>query len=133
MNIKRFLLTVLAVLVVREVLGYVIHAVLLTPYYQETYSLWRMPEEINVGLVYLVGLVWSLLFTYIFTKGYEGKGLMEGLRYGLLVGLLISVPAAFGTYAVQPITLALAIAWSIYGTVQVVACGLVAVLVYERA
>ncbi len=133
MNIKRFLLTALAVFVVHEVLGYVIHAVLLTPYYQETYSLWRMPEEINMALVYMVGLVWSLLFTYIFTIGYEGKGPMEGIRYGLLVGLLICVPAAFGTYAVQPITLSLAMAWFVYGTVQVVACGLAAALVYERA
>ena len=133
MNIKRFLLTALAVFVVHEVLGYVIHAVLLTPYYQETYSLWRMPEEINMGLVYMVGLVWSLLFTYIFTIGYEGKGPMEWIRYGLLVGLLICVPAAFGTYAVQPITLSLAMAWFVYGTVQVVACGLAAALVYERA
>lgn len=132
-NSKKLFLAVAAVFVVHEVLGYVIHAVLMTPYYQETYSLWRMPEEVNMGLVYLVGLVWSLLFTYIFTKGYEGKGLMEGIRYGLLVGLLISVPGAFGTYAVQPITLALAIGWFIYGTAQAVACGLAAALVYQRA
>ena len=133
MNSKKFFLAVAAVFVVREVLGFVIHQVLMTPYYQETYSLWRMPEEINMGLIYLVSLVWSLLFTYIFTKGYEGKGPMEGIRYGLLVGLLICVPAAFGTYAVQPITLSLAMAWFVYGTVQVVACGLAAALVYERA
>ncbi len=130
---KRFLLTALAVLIVHQVLGFIIHQVLLTPYYQETYALWRMPEEINMGLIYLVALVWALLFTYIFTKGYEGKGLMEGIRYGLLVGLLISVPMAFSTYAVQPITLSLAITWFVYGTIQVVACGLTAALVYERA
>ncbi len=130
---KKFVLAVAAVFVVHEVLGFIIHQVLLTPYYQETYSLWRMPEEINLGLIYLVALVWSLLFTYIFTKGYEGKGPMEGIRYGLLVGLLISVPAAFATYAVQPITLSLALAWFVYGTIQIVACGLAAALVYERA
>ena len=89
---KRFLLTALAVLIVHEALGFIIHQVLLTPYYQETYSLWRMPEEINMPLIVLVAVIWSLLFTYIFTKGYEGKGPMEGIRYGLLVGLLISVP-----------------------------------------
>ena len=133
MIMKRFLLTALAVFIVHEVLGFIIHQVLLTPYYQETYSLWRMPEEINLGLIYLVALVWSLLFTYIFTKGYEGKGPMEGIRYGLLVGLLISVPAAFATYAVQPITLSLALAWFVYGTIQIVACGLTAALVYQRA
>lgn len=133
MNIKRFLLTALVVFIVHEVLGFIIHQVLMTPYYQETYSLWRMPEEINMGLILLVAAIWSLLFTYIFTKGYEGKGPMEGIRYGLLVGLLISVPMGFSTYAVQPITLAMAIGWFIYGTVQVVACGLAAALVYERA
>ena len=133
MNNKRFFLAVAAVFVVHEVLGIVIHQVLMTPYYQETYSLWRMPEEINMGLIFLVALVWSLLFTYIFTKGYEGKGPMEGIRYGLLVGLLISVPMGFSTYAVQPITLSMAISWFIYGTVQIVACGLTAALVYQRA
>lgn len=130
---KRFLLTALAVLIVHEALGFIIHQVLLTPYYQETYSLWRMPEEINIPLIVLVAVIWSLLFTYIFTKGYEGKGPMEGIRYGLLVGLLITVPGAFATYAVQPITLSLAIAWFVYWTVQVVICGLAAALVYERA
>ena len=130
---KRFFLAVAAVFVVHEVLGFIIHQVLMTPYYQETYSLWRMPEEINLGLIYLVAVIWSLLFTYIFTKGYEGKGPMEGIRYGLLVGLLISVPMAFATYAVQPITLSMAMAWFVYGTIQVVACGLAAALVYQRA
>ena len=130
---KRFFLAVAAVFVVHEVLGFIIHQVLMTPFYQETYSLWRMPEEINLGLIYLVAVIWSLLFTYIFTKGYEGKGPMEGIRYGLLVGLLISVPMAFATYAVQPITLSMAMAWFVYGTIQVVACGLAAALVYQRA
>ncbi len=133
MNNKRFFLAVAAVFVVHEVLGFIIHQVLMTPFYQETYSLWRMPEEINLGLIYLVAVIWSLLFTYIFTKGYEGKGPMEGIRYGLLVGLLISVPMAFATYAVQPITLSMAMAWFVYGTIQVVACGLAAALVYQRA
>ena len=133
MNNKRFFLAVAAVFVVHEVLGFIIHQVLMTPFYQETYSLWRMPEEINLGLIYLVAVIWSLLFTYIFTKGYEGKGPMEGIRYGLLVGLLISVPMAFATYAVQPITLSMSMAWFVYGTIQVVACGLAAALVYQRA
>ena len=133
MNMKRFLLTALVVFIVHEFLGFIIHQVLLTPFYQETYSLWRMPEEINMGLIVLVAAIWSLLFTYIFTKGYEGKGPMEGIRYGLLVGLLITVPMAFATYAVQPISLSLAMAWFVYGTVQIVVCGLAAALVYERA
>ena len=33
------------------------------------------------------------LFTFIFTKGYEGKpGIGEGIRYGLWIGLLLYVP-----------------------------------------
>jgi hypothetical protein len=46
-------------------------------------------------------------FTYIFTKGFEGKpGLGEGLRYGLLISLFLYVPwfltgLAFGDWTVS--------------------------------
>ena len=81
-NSKQFFLATVAVLVVHEVLGYTIHQVLMTPFYQQTYSLWRMPEDINMGLVVLGGLIFSLFFMAVFTQGYEGKGLMEGARTG---------------------------------------------------
>ena len=132
-NSKKFFLALVAVLVVHEVLGYTIHQVLMTPFYQETSSMWRMPGDINSGLVFLGGLIFSLFFMAVFTQGYEGKGLMEGGRYGLLIGNLIFFPALFVNYAVMPITLSMAVHWYGYGLVQTIACGFAAALVYQRA
>lgn len=132
-NSKKFFLAALAVLVVHEVLGFITHQVLMTDFYQETYSMWRMPEDINMGLVLLGGLIFSLLFTYVFTVGYEGKGLMEGGRYGMAIGNLIFFPAVFTSYAVMPISFSMSMHWYIYGIVQTVACGFAAALVYQRA
>ena len=132
-NSKKFVLATLAVLVVHEVLGFIIHQVLMTDFYQETYTMWRMPEDINIGLVLLGGLIFSFLFTYVFTVGYEGKGLMEGGRYGMAIGNLIFLPAVFTSYAVMPISFSMSMHWYIYGIIQTLACGFAAALVYERA
>ena len=105
----------------------------MTDFYQETYTMWRMPEDINMGLVLLGGLIFSFLFTYVFTVGYEGKGLMEGGRYGMAIGNLILLPAVFTSYAVMPISFSMSMHWYIYGIVQMLACGFAAALVYERA
>ena len=130
---RKFLLALVAVFVVHEALGYVIHQVLMTPYYQETSFMWRMPEDVNMGLVVLGGLIFSLFFMAVFTKGYEGKGLMEGGRYGLLIGNLVFFPALLVNYAVMPITFSMAAHWYGYGLVQTIACGYAAALVYQRA
>ena len=131
-NSKQFFLAFVAVLIVHEVLGYVIHQVLMTPFYQETHSMWRMPEDINMGLVLLGGVLFSLFFMAVFTQGYEGTGLMEGGRYGLLIGNLIFFPALLVNYAVMPITFSMAAHWYGYGLVQTIACGYAAALVYQR-
>ena len=34
---------------------------------------------------WLDGFIVSFLFTYIFTKGYQGRGIMEGLRSGFII------------------------------------------------
>ena len=130
---KKLLLALVAVFVVHEVLGYVIHQALMTPFYEETSSMWRMPGDINLGLVVLGGLVFSLFFLAVFTHGYEGTGLMEGGRLGLLIGNLIFFPALFVNYAVMPITFSMAAHSYGYGLVQPIACGYAAALVYQRA
>ena len=45
---------------------------------------------------YVIYLVMAFFFTLVSSKGYEGKGVMEGLRYGFYVGMLMAVPTALG-------------------------------------
>ncbi|MDA2928035.1 hypothetical protein MYX78_12545 [Acidobacteria bacterium AH-259-G07] len=119
----------IVVYVVYQILGFLIHEVILSGLYESLANLWRSDEK--TWIIWLTGLLWAALFTFIYTKGYEGKGVMEGVRYGLWIGLFISIPMAFNLYAVLPVPASLALQWFIYGTLQIIICGTVLALVYR--
>ena len=131
MNVKRFIVASLAVYVASLALGYLVHGVILRPIYDSLKNVWRPDMQSKMWIEWLNGLIVSFLFTYIFTKGYQGKGIMEGLRFGLVIGLFLSVPAAYGTYMIIPIPYYLALEWFLYGTAQWIILGAVAAAVYK--
>ena len=133
MNVNRFIAAGLAVFVVGRVLDYVIHNVILRPTYDSLKSLWRPDMEAKLWIMWLVGFITSFLFAYIFTKGYEGKGIAEGVRFGFLIGLFTSIPMAYGSYATLPIPYSLALRWFLYGTLATMILGIVAAVVYKPA
>lgn len=47
----------------------------------------RSMEEIQskMWVGYLMDLVRSFFFTFLFVKGYKNKGIMEGVRFGIYV------------------------------------------------
>ena len=73
----------------------------------------------------------SFLFVFIFTKGYEGKGIGEGVRYGIIIGLFATIPMSFGSYSVMPMTFSLALGWFIYGMIEYIILGIVVALLYK--
>ena len=133
MNLKRYIAASLAVYVIYLALGFLIHGVILAPTYQSIKGVWRPDLTSKMWIEWMDGFLISFLFTYIFTKGYEGKGIMEGVRFGLIVGLLISIPVAYGTYMIIPIPYYLALEWFLYGTAQAMVLGVVAAAVYKPA
>jgi len=135
MNVKRFVLACVAVYVVYQILGFVIHQVFLGETYAALSSVWRPEADMmsKMWIMYLTSAAWTVLFCYIFTRGYENKGAMEGGRYGLLMGLLIGIPFSYESYMIYPITLSLAHKWMITSVVVSVICGIVLALVYKPA
>lgn len=133
MNWKRYVITSLAVYVALQILDFIIHGGILSGIYEQTASLWREDMEKFMWLMYLVNFVFSFILVYIFTKGYEGRGIMEGVRFGFWVGLLLTIPQAFGSYAIWPIPFQLAIWWFVLGTIQLIIVGIVAAAVYRPA
>ena len=131
MNLKRFILAAAAVFVTTAVLEYLIHWVFLRAEYEATQQLWRTEAEMKTGLMLIVGIITALLFVYIFTKGYEGRGLLEGVRYGLIIGVFMMVPRAYMSYAVMPIPYSLALKWFLYGLVEFIVIGTVAAAIYR--
>jgi hypothetical protein len=72
----------------------------------------------------------SFFFTFIFSKGYEGKGIAEGVRYGFYIGFWLSTLMAYGTYLMIAIPYSLAVQWFIYGFIEYVVAGVVLALVF---
>lgn len=135
MNVKRFLLSCLAVYVVAQVLGFLVHEVFLADTYASLSGVWRPEAEMasKMGLMFLTSAVWTVLFCFIFTRGYEGKGLMEGVRYGLLIGVFFGVPFSYESWVIYPIPLSLAHIWAISSVAMCVVYGVIVALIYRPA
>jgi len=131
MNRKRFILASIVVFVVYEITNWIVHSLILSGVYQRLQSLWRPDMMDKMWIMYVTAFIFSFLFVYIFTKGYEGKGVAEGFRYGLYIGLLMNIVGMFNQYAVYPVPLSLTIQWFIYGMIQFIIIGIVTALIYR--
>ena len=131
---KKFWTGCVVVFVVIGVFEFIVHGLLLGSTYQEESMrhLWRPQAEMKLGLLYVVYAFIAYFFTLILSKGYEGKGVMEGVRYGFYVGMLMAVPMAYATYATMPISYSLALQWFIYGVIEYIIAGVAAALVLGK-
>jgi len=95
-------------------------------------TIWR-PDKDSLAWIYpVITLVGSFFFTFIFSKGYEGKGIVEGIRYGLYIGIWLSIGMAFGTYGMVAMPDGLTLQWFLLGVVTYIVMGIVAALVYGK-
>ena len=131
LNAKRFIIAVIAVFVSFQILDFIIHFIILGPTYQDYKDLWRPDMMSKLWIMYISSFILSFLFIYIFAKGYEGRGLAEGIRYGIIIGLLIYAVGALNQYAVYPISFSLAVKWFVYGMIEFIICGIVAAWIYR--
>lgn len=129
---KKLLLGWVAVFVVISALDFVIHNLILGSTYEQLKDVFR-PDMMDKMWIYnLVTAIVSFFFVLIYSKGYEGKGIMEGVRYGLYVGAMLSVGMAYGSYAMIAIPYSLAMQWFLFGMVEYVVAGVVVSLVYGK-
>jgi len=133
MNTKKWVIASLVIFVVDLILSYLFHRVFMSGVYEQTAHLWRPLEEMNrmMWMGWVSGLVWSFLFVYIFAKGYENKGIIEGVRFGALIGVFFGLPMSLGTYISMPITGGIATAWFIYTVVDTIILGILAAVLYK--
>jgi hypothetical protein len=95
--------------VILEVVDMIIHGVILGSVYATMPNVWRPDMMEKMWIMHIVKIVNALILTFIFSKGYEGKGIWEGVRYGLYMGLMLSIGMAYGTYAMIAIPYSLAL------------------------
>jgi hypothetical protein len=127
---KKLLIGFALVFVLAFATDFVVNSYLMMSEYEATPTLWRRPEEMKMAVIVISQLFFAFFFTLIFSKGYEGKGVVEGIRYGVYVALMMMVPAAYMTYATMPVPYSLALKWFLYGTIQYVLYGIALSYVY---
>ncbi len=132
MNTKRFIPSIIAVFTFVFIYEWILHGYLLAGLYESTPSLWRAKTEMPAYMNWLMlgQLVFTIMFCYIFLKGYENKGLMEGVRYGILIGLLFIGPDMI-FYAVQPLPANLVVYWCIGGLIEMIIAGVILASIYK--
>ncbi len=131
MNVKRFVWASIAVFVAFEIIDTVVHMVILRKTYEALAPIWR-PEMTSLSWIFPVcALIMAFLFVYIFIKGYENKGIMEGVRYGIIIGLFISIPYGFCSYAMYPLPFSLCLQWFIYSMITYIIGGIIAAAIYQ--
>ena len=129
---KKFWTGFVVVFVVLSLLDYIANVLILSSAFEATKDLWRPMAEMKIWIFYVVYLFIAFFFTLIFSKGYEGKGAVEGLRYGFYVGMLMAVPMAYGSYASMPIPYSMALQWFLCGLVEYIILGVVLALIWGK-
>lgn len=132
MNIKRFLLSVLAVFVTFEVLNFLIHSVILADAYEETASVWRQEMMDVMWLMYIADLIFVVFATLIYTRWMKTPGIKSGMTYGLFIGLMMNTSGMINQFVIYPISSWLLWMWIIFGIIQFVLCGMVLGLIYKN-
>lgn len=133
MNWKKLLVPFIAVYVVYHVLGYLIHQVWLGPVYQSLAHLWRPEAEMlsKTWIMFVTSVFFCFFFVYIFARGCEKKGILEGVRYGVIIGLFVGVMMSYDWYVILAIPYSLALKWFLSWMVTTIVLGIVAALTYK--
>jgi len=130
MNTKRFIVTSIVVWVVYEILSYLLNGVII-----DWEGVAGVKAEMggagSIILGLIGGLIFSFMFSFIFIKGYEGKGIAEGLRYGLYIGLLMYVPLWFIFTAYYDYTMGIIWGFTLGNLVVAILLGIIPALLYK--
>lgn len=116
MNIKKFIISVIAIFAFMYAVDFLFHGVLLKEMYVDTAHLWRTKEDMS-GFWYLciiVHLIFAILAVSLFkiflTSADKAKLLQYSLEGGVLIGMMIGV-LEIAAYIYMPIPFMMVITW----------------------
>ena len=133
MKNKTFWIGFVVVYVTLQVIGFVIHGVMLNDTYESLAAVFR-PKEVMDSMMWIMiasSAVVLFVFCYVFTQGREGTGVMEGVRYGTLMGVFLGLPTSVDVYVIYPITQELAAIWFITTVVSFMIAGALFSVIYK--
>jgi len=113
------------VFVLFGLLDYLVHGMLMMSSYQPFVDdgTFRGMDDSKMHVFFIVRAFQSFFFALVFSKGYEGKGMMEGVRYGLYMGVFVGVAFSYFAYGIFPLPYNLAMKWFVYEAAQWILAG----------
>lgn len=132
MNLKRYTFASLAAFLIFQILDFIIHGVILSKTYKELVSIWRPNMESIMWIMTITSLFMSFLLVYVFVKGYENRGILEGLRFGVISGLLVYAVNSINQYVIYPVPCSLLLKWLAFGMFEFIVVGVVISLIYKN-
>lgn len=129
---KKVLIGFVVVFVLSEIMMFLIHGVILASTYEATKDLWRADMESLMWIYHVLAIIGAFFFTFVFSKGYEGKGMMEGIRYGLYIGIWMGAGMAYGTYSMIAIPYSMALQWFFFSILECVIYGIALAMVFGK-
>ncbi|MGQ9802196.1 MAG: hypothetical protein ACUVRL_11120 [Candidatus Saccharicenans sp.] len=133
MNWKRFVIASVVVFVSIQVMEFVVNNIIMMGQYESLQNLWRPDMASKMWIMYLIGVMVAFLFTYIFIKGREGKGLAEGVRYGIIIWLFVAVPMSLWTWVMLPVPFKMSLWWMVSSLIEYIIAGLLVAAIYKPA
>ncbi len=124
----KFAISAVVLAVVSLLLGFVVHAVLLTQDYHALPGMFRTDADgqAHFGYMLLAHLFIGIGFTWIYLKGREAKPfLAQGVRFGLAVAVISTIPTYLIYFAVQPMPADLVVKQIVFDTIAMVLMGIV--------
>ncbi len=133
MKNKTFWIGFVVVYLVMQVLGYVIHEVMMGDTYEKLAAIFRPEAEMQsmMWIMMASSALMMLMFCYIFTRGHEGKGIAEGVRYGVFIGLLMAGPIAIDPHVIFPVPGNVAMIWLISSIASLTIAGAIFAAIYK--
>jgi hypothetical protein len=133
MNWKKFGIAFIAVYIVNRILSFLIHAVWLGETYGSLSHLWRPDADLvaKQWIMFVTAAFYCFFFVYIYIRGCENKGLIEGIRFGAIIGLFFGVPMSYDWYVILAIPYSLALKWFLSGMLTSIIMGVVVATLYK--
>lgn len=130
---KTFWIGFVVVYIVMQAMGFVIHEVMMADTYASLGNVLRGETEMMdmMWMMMISAAVMVFMFCYIFTKGYEGRGIVEGIRFGLMIGIMMAGPMAIDPHVIFPLPADVATLWLLSGVGSLMVSGAVFAAIYK--
>lgn len=133
MNTRKYIIGSIVVFIVMYAMEFGFHGMIMAGPYEAIDHILRPQAQMMTYMPAMVigFLIYAFGFSYIFIRGYRGKGIGEGLRYGLLIGIFFGISSSMINYAVYPLTGWIMLAYFIAYPIMNMILGAVIAAIYK--